>query len=64
MLMLLVEEPEYRSRTLGYIREGLRGEDRVWRPGRGGSHGPPRRQLLAAATAAPFLYARARLTRS
>ena len=64
MLMLLIEEPEYRSRTLRYVREGVRGKDRVWRPGRGGSHGPPRWQLLAAATAAPFIYARARLTRS
>lgn len=64
MLMLLIEEPEYRSRTLKYMREGLRGEDRAWRPGRGGSHGPPRRELLAAATVAPFLYARARLARS
>jgi len=60
MLMLLIEEPEYRWRTLRYMAEGVLGRERSWRPGRGGAMGPPRRELAAAALAAPGDYWRAR----
>jgi len=60
MLMLLVEEPEYRPRTLRYMAEGLRGKERSWRPGRGGPTGPPRSELAAAAVRAPLDYLKAR----
>ncbi len=62
MVMLLVEEPDFRRATLRYAWEGLRGERRSWRPE--GQHAfAPRRQVLAAACLGPFLYLRSRLTR-
>jgi len=60
MLLLLIEEPEFRRRTLRYMAEGTRGRERPWRAGRGGPTGPPRWELAAAALPAPFDYLRAR----
>lgn len=61
MVMLLVEEPEFRRATLRYAWEGLRGERRSWRPE--GQHGfASRRQVLSAACVGPFLYVHSRLT--
>jgi glycosyltransferase involved in cell wall biosynthesis len=65
MVMLLVEEPEFRADTLRYIAEASRGTRRPWRRGRADAPFPTRMQLLAAACTGPLLYVRNRLaTRS
>jgi cellulose synthase/poly-beta-1,6-N-acetylglucosamine synthase-like glycosyltransferase len=60
LVMLLLEHPEFRARTLRYVLTALRGERRTWRTG--GLDGPflSRGQLAAAALAAPWLYWRSR----
>jgi cellulose synthase/poly-beta-1,6-N-acetylglucosamine synthase-like glycosyltransferase len=60
LVMLLVEHPEFRARTLRYALTALRRERRPWR--RGGFDGRflSRRELAAAGFSAPFLYWRSR----
>jgi cellulose synthase/poly-beta-1,6-N-acetylglucosamine synthase-like glycosyltransferase len=60
LVMLLLEHPEFRARTLRYVLTAFRGERRAWR--RGCLDGPflSRRELAAAALSAPSLYWRNR----
>jgi len=58
MLMLLVEEPEFRLRTLQYMWEAARGTRRTWRRQDVGERLGSRRQLFAAAAAGVPLYLR------
>jgi cellulose synthase/poly-beta-1,6-N-acetylglucosamine synthase-like glycosyltransferase len=60
LVMLLLEHPEFRARTLRYVLTALRGNRRAWR--RGVLDGPflSRRELAAAALSAPSLYWRNR----
>jgi hypothetical protein len=61
MVMLLVEEPEFRRNTLRYMAQAIRGTRRPWRRGNAGAWLATRFQLLAAACTGPALYLRARL---
>jgi hypothetical protein len=59
-VMLVLEHPEFRSRTLRYALAALQ---REWRPWRRGTTDAPflsRRELAAAALIAPSLYWRSR----
>ena len=60
-VMLLVEHPEFRKRTLSYGLTALRGKRRHWRTGSAATM-PflPRRELVAAMLSAPWLYWRSR----
>jgi len=62
MLMLLVEEPEFRRTTLRYMLEAAHGTRRAWRRGEIAERLGSRRQLLAAAAAGVPLYAWAQLS--
>jgi O-antigen biosynthesis protein len=65
MMMLLVEEPEFRRDTVQYMAEAIGRNRRAWRPGHAEAPFATRLQLLAAACAGPPLYLRTRLmTRS
>jgi glycosyltransferase involved in cell wall biosynthesis len=61
MVMLLVEEPEYRRDTLRYMAQSIRGVRRPWRRGHADARLATRLQLLAAACTGPPLYVRTRL---
>jgi hypothetical protein len=61
MVMLLVEEPEFRRDTLRYIAEAIHGVTRPWRRGHADARMATRLQLLAAACMGPPLYLRTRL---
>jgi len=61
MVMLLVEEPEFRRDTLRYMEQAIRGTRRPWRRGHADARLATRLQLLAAACAGPPLYLRTRL---
>jgi cellulose synthase/poly-beta-1,6-N-acetylglucosamine synthase-like glycosyltransferase len=58
MLMLAVEEPEFRRETLRYMWQAARGTPRQWRPGHATRRLGNRRQLVVAIVAAVPLYAR------
>ena len=58
MLMLVVEEPEFRRETLRYMWQAARGTPRQWRPGHATRRLGKRRQLVVAGLAAVPLYAR------
>jgi cellulose synthase/poly-beta-1,6-N-acetylglucosamine synthase-like glycosyltransferase len=60
LVMLLVEHPEFRRRTLRYAFTALRGRRRHWRRGRADAAFLSRRELAAAALTAPSLYWRNR----
>jgi hypothetical protein len=60
LVMLLVEHPEFRRRTLRYALTALRGRRRHWRRGRAHAAFLSRRELAAAALSAPSLYWRNR----
>jgi O-antigen biosynthesis protein len=60
LVMLLVEHPEFRRRTLRYALAALRGRRRHWRRGRADAAFLSRRELAAAALSAPSLYWRNR----
>jgi cellulose synthase/poly-beta-1,6-N-acetylglucosamine synthase-like glycosyltransferase len=60
VVMLLVEHPEFRRRTLRYAFTALRGRRRSWRRGRADAAFVSRRELAAAALSAPSLYWRNR----
>jgi cellulose synthase/poly-beta-1,6-N-acetylglucosamine synthase-like glycosyltransferase len=60
LVMLLVEHPEFRRRTLRYAFTALRGRRRPWRRATGGAAFLSRRELAAAVLAAPSLYWRNR----
>jgi cellulose synthase/poly-beta-1,6-N-acetylglucosamine synthase-like glycosyltransferase len=60
LVMLLVEHPEFRRRTLRYAFTALRGRRRHWRRGRADAAFLSRRELAAAALSAPSLYWRNR----
>jgi glycosyltransferase involved in cell wall biosynthesis len=62
MLMLLVEEPEFRRHTLRYMWEAARGAPRAWRRGGAEERLGNRLQLLLAACAGVPLYIRSLLT--
>jgi cellulose synthase/poly-beta-1,6-N-acetylglucosamine synthase-like glycosyltransferase len=62
MLMLLVEEPEFRRNTIRYMWGAARGTPRSWRRGDAHERLANRRQLLAAAAAGVPLYVRSLLT--
>jgi cellulose synthase/poly-beta-1,6-N-acetylglucosamine synthase-like glycosyltransferase len=62
MVMLLVEEPEFRHDTMQYMWEAVHGTRRVWRRGDASERLGNRVQLLAAVLAGVPLYLRARLT--
>jgi glycosyltransferase involved in cell wall biosynthesis len=61
MVMLLVEEPEFRRDTLRYMAEAVHGTRRPWRRGHADVRLATRLQLLAAACTGPPLYLRSRL---
>jgi glycosyltransferase involved in cell wall biosynthesis len=63
MVMLLVEEPEFRRNTLQYVAQAIRGTRRPWRRGHADARFATRLQLLAAACTGPPLYLRTRLAR-
>ena len=60
LVMLLVEHPEFRRRTLRYAFTALRGRRRHWRRGGADAAFLSRRELAAAALSAPSLYWRNR----
>jgi cellulose synthase/poly-beta-1,6-N-acetylglucosamine synthase-like glycosyltransferase len=60
VVMLLVEHPEFRRRTLRYAFTALSGRRRPWRRGRADAAFLSRRELAAAALSAPSLYWRNR----
>jgi glycosyltransferase involved in cell wall biosynthesis len=62
MLMLLVEEPEFRRDTLRYMAEAIRGTRRPWRRGHAEARLATRMQVLIAACMGPPLYLRTRLS--
>jgi glycosyltransferase involved in cell wall biosynthesis len=62
MVMLLVEEPEFRRTVLRYMRDAAGGTRRAWRRDEIAERLGSRRQLLAAAAAGLPLYAWARLS--
>jgi glycosyltransferase involved in cell wall biosynthesis len=59
LAMLLVEEPEFRSRTVRYTVQLLRGKRLPWRPG----PTPSRRKMLAAGYRGALVYLRSRMAR-
>jgi hypothetical protein len=61
MVMLLVEEPEFRRDTLRYMAQAIRGTRRPWRHGHPDARLATRLQLLAAGCMGPPLYLRTRL---
>jgi glycosyltransferase involved in cell wall biosynthesis len=61
MMMLLVEESEFRRDTLRYMAQAIRGTRRPWRRGNADARLATRLQLLAAACTGPPLYLRTRL---
>jgi hypothetical protein len=61
MVMLMVEEPEFRRDTLRYMAEAIHGTRRPWRRGNADARLATRLQLLAAACTGPSLYLRTRL---
>jgi glycosyltransferase involved in cell wall biosynthesis len=58
MMMLLVEEPEFRRETLRYMREAIRGDRRAWRRGSATKHFSSRLELFVAACSGLSLYLR------
>jgi O-antigen biosynthesis protein len=60
LVMLLLEHPEFRARTLRYALTALRGNRRAWRSGVLDGPFLSRRELAAAALSAPSLYWRNR----
>jgi glycosyltransferase involved in cell wall biosynthesis len=62
MMMLLVEEPNFRRDTLRYMREAGQGKRRAWRHGEAGERLGNRLQLLEAIAAGVPLYLRSLLT--
>ena len=62
MVMLLVEEPEFRRDTLRYMWEAVRGTRRAWRRGDASERLGNRLHLFAAVCAGVPLYLRARLS--
>jgi cellulose synthase/poly-beta-1,6-N-acetylglucosamine synthase-like glycosyltransferase len=60
LVMLLVEHPEFRRRTLRYAFTALRRRRRPWRRGPIDAHFLSRRELAAAALSGPLLYWRGR----
>jgi hypothetical protein len=61
MVMLLVEEPEFRWNTLRYMAQAIRGTRRLWRRGGADAQFATRLQLLAAACTGLALYVRTRV---
>jgi glycosyltransferase involved in cell wall biosynthesis len=64
VVMLLVEEPEFRGPTLRYVVKGFRGARHPWRRNRPELRFATRTQVLTAACWGPLLYARSRLGRN
>ena len=63
LTMLLVEEPEFRPRTLRYIVRVLRRGRNPWRPPSPNGHRASGLNMLAAGYRGPLLYLRSRLTK-
>ena len=61
MAMLLVEEPEFRSRTIRYMWEAMRGKRRTWRGSREDERFARRSHLFAAVCGGLRWYMRSRL---
>ena len=64
MVMLAVEEPGYRQRTLRFAWEGLRGGRRSWRTGPARAPLAGRGERILAALAGMWLYVRSRTARA
>lgn len=63
LVMLLVEEPDFRRRTVRYLLEALRRPPRPWRRVDPMTRTISRPRALAAAAEGPWLYLRSRCTR-
>jgi glycosyltransferase involved in cell wall biosynthesis len=61
MMMLLIEEPEFRRDSLRYLAGAIRGTRRPWRRTHADAAFATRAQLLGAACTGPALYLRSRL---
>ncbi|MGI8558884.1 MAG: glycosyltransferase [Solirubrobacteraceae bacterium] len=61
VVMLLVEAPGFRGRTLRYASEAIAGARRPWRPLPHRAPLTTRRELALAAVTAPWVYARSRI---